>query len=198
MNLKPEDEARVKIDGLLKAAGWSVQNYKDLSLGASLGVVVRNFPLKSGFGFADYLLFVDRRAVGVLEAKPEGTTLSGVAEQSGRYALGLPDNIPHVGVPLPFAYESTGSETLFRDLRDPDPRSRRVFAFHKLEVLNEWLLQDSMLRAKLDNVALYVQIGERLFKDADDGFTCRVAHNAGEAISLIEAGFEYITGEYTD
>jgi len=55
---------------------------KGLNLGASLGVVVRNFPLKPGFGFADYLLFVDRKAVGVLEAKPEGTTLSGVATRS--------------------------------------------------------------------------------------------------------------------
>jgi len=89
--VKPEDKARLKIDGLLRAAGWSVQDYQGLNLGASLGVVVRNFPLKSGFGFADYLLFVDRRAVGVLEAKPEGSTLSGVAEQSGRYAMGLPD-----------------------------------------------------------------------------------------------------------
>jgi len=51
---------------------------------------------------------------------------------------------------------------------------------------------------KLDNIALYVQIDERLFKDADDGFTCRIAHNTGEAISLIETGFEYVTGEYTD
>jgi len=51
---------------------------------------------------------------------------------------------------------------------------------------------------KLDNIALYVQIDERLFKDADDGFTCRIAHNAGEAVSLIETGFEYVTGEYTD
>jgi type I restriction enzyme R subunit len=54
--LKPEDRARSKIDGLLEAAGWSVQDYQALNLGASLGVVVRNFPLKSGFGFASALL----------------------------------------------------------------------------------------------------------------------------------------------
>jgi len=159
--MKPEDRARLKIDQLLEAAGWQVQDFKDLSLGASLGVVVRNFPLKSGFGFADYLLFVDRKAVGVLEAKPEGTTLSGVAEQSGKYALGLPDNIPHVGVPLPFSYESTGSETFFRDLRDPDSRSRRVFAFHKPEILSEWLSQKDTLRARLRSLPPLITEGLR-------------------------------------
>lgn len=145
--MKPEDKARKNIDRLLMQAGWVIQDYKDLNLGASLGVVVRNFPLKSGF--ADYLLFVDRKAVGVLEAKSKGTTLSGVAEQSGKYVLGLPSNIPHVGEPLPFAYESTGVETFFRDLRDPEPRSRRVFAFHKPEALSEWLGQGDTLRARL-------------------------------------------------
>jgi type I restriction enzyme R subunit len=108
---------------------------------------VREFPLDgpstAGKGSpplrADYLLFVDGKAVGVIEAKPEGTTLSGVAEQAGNYVVGLPQNIPHVALPLPFQYESTGIETLFRDNRDPAPRSRRVFAFHRPEQLNEWL-----------------------------------------------------------
>jgi type I restriction enzyme R subunit len=68
---------------LLEATGWAVQDHKDLNLGASLGVVVRDFPLKSGF--ADYMLFIDSKAVGVVEAKPEGTTLGGVSEQSERY-----------------------------------------------------------------------------------------------------------------
>jgi len=110
--MKPEEKARQRIDALLEAAGWSVQDMSQLNLGASLGVAVREFPLESGF--ADYLLFVDRKAVGVVEAKPEGTTLSGVAEQSTAYLTGLPANIPHVQLPLPFAYESTGIETFFR------------------------------------------------------------------------------------
>jgi hypothetical protein len=84
---------------------------------------VREFPVEGGF--ADYMLFVDRKAVGVVEAKKVGTTLSGVAEQAGSYAAGLPQNVPHVGTDkLPFVYESTGVETFFRDERDPEPRSR--------------------------------------------------------------------------
>ncbi len=133
----PEELARQNIDRQLTACGWTVQDMSGLNLYASLGVAVREYPLHTGE--ADYLLFVDRKAVGVIEAKPEGTTLSGVAEQAASYVTGLPQNIPHVTLPLPFQYESTGVETLFRDNRDPSPRSRRVFAFHRPETLNEWI-----------------------------------------------------------
>ncbi|MBT3391621.1 MAG: DEAD/DEAH box helicase family protein, partial [Chloroflexi bacterium] len=133
----PEEQARKIIDQKLTAAGWIVQNYKHLNLGAGIGVAVREFP--TGRGEADYLLFVDRKAVGVVEAKPEGTTLSGVSEQSAKYQTSFPDDIPHVELPLPFAYESTGVETHFTDIRDPDYRSRRVFSFHRPETLRDWL-----------------------------------------------------------
>lgn len=157
--MKPEEKARRRIDALLEAAGWSVQDMSQLNLAASLGVAVREFPLESGF--ADYLLFVDRKAVGVIEAKPEGTTLSGVAEQSGAYLTSLPANIPHVQLPLPFAYESTGIETFFRDERDPNPRSRRAFAFHRPETLWEWLGQGDTLRARLQAMPPLITEGLR-------------------------------------
>jgi len=145
--MKPEDRAREKIDELLEAAGWKVRDLDQLDLGASLGVVAREFPLKESI--ADYLLFVDRKAVGVIEAKPAGTTLSGVAEQSQRYITSVPDELPHVQEPLPFAYESTGIETKFRDLRDPEPCSRNIFAFHKPKTLQEWLTDSDTLRERL-------------------------------------------------
>ena len=145
--MTPEERARKDIDAMLSAAGWVIQDRKDLNLGAALGVAVREFSLTTGE--ADYLLIVDRKAVGVIEAKPAGTTLSGVAEQSGKYLTGLPADIPSVGSPLPFAYESTGKETYFRDLRDPEPRSRRLFHFHKPETLLEWASQPHTLRKHL-------------------------------------------------
>jgi type I restriction enzyme R subunit len=157
--MKPEEKARQDIDKLLEGAGWKIQDYKDLSLGASLGVAVRELPLETGS--ADYLLFVDRKAVGAVEAKPQGTTLSGVSEQTEKYLSGVPSNIPQVNKPLPFAYESTGVETFFRDLRDPDSRSRRVFAFHKPETLHEWLSQDDTLRARLRNLPPLITEGLR-------------------------------------
>ncbi len=157
--MKPEEKARQRIDQSLESAGWRVQDLRELNLGDSLGIAVREFPLESGP--ADYLLFVDRKAVGVVEAKPEGTTLSGVSDQTEKYLAALPDNLPHVQEPLPFAYESTGIETYFRDLRDPDPRSRRIFAFHRPETLLEWLSQGNTLRARLTNIPVLITEGLR-------------------------------------
>ena len=64
----PEQRARAIIDERLTAAGWAVQCRADANLGAARGVAVREFPLQTGF--ADYLLFLDRRAIGAVEAKP--------------------------------------------------------------------------------------------------------------------------------
>ena len=143
----PEEIARQHIDRMLTAAGWIMQDRNQMDLVAGHGVAVREFPLETGF--ADYMLFADSKACGVVEAKPAGVTLSGVADQSGAYIAGLPENIPHVGLPLPFAYESSGNETYFRDERDPEPRSRPVFSFHRPETLADWAAETNTLRARL-------------------------------------------------
>ena len=87
----PEDRGRDKIDNLLRAARWVIQDRDQLNLSVALGVAVREVELP--FGPCDYLLFLDRKAVGVIEAKKAGTTLSGVAEQSTKYMTQLP---PHL------------------------------------------------------------------------------------------------------
>ena len=148
--LKPEEKARLQIDDQIEASGWTVQDLHDLDISSSLGVAVREFPLQAGP--TDYLLIVDGKAAGVIEAKPGGTTLSGVAEQSQLYLSGVPSYLPSVQIPLPFAYETTGIETYFRDVRDPEPRSRRIFAFHKPETLHEWLSRSDTLRARLKKI----------------------------------------------
>jgi len=157
--MKPEEKARQDIDNLLELAGWKVQDLQELNLNASSGVAVREFPLQNGI--ADYLLFIDKKAVGVIEAKPQGTTLSGVAEQSQAYITSIPKNLLVVQEPLPFAYESTGTETFFRDIRDPYSRSRRVFAFHRPETLAEWLSQKETLRQRLRNLPPLITDGLR-------------------------------------
>ena len=151
MSETPEQQARLQIDTMLTASGWIVQDYKAFNPSAGRGIALREVPLKSGR--CDYLLLVDRNALGVVEAKKEGTTLSMVAEQSGHYGASLPDFIQAI-VPgsLPFLYESTGVETFFRDERDPDPRSRSVFSFHRPETLAEWLTQPDTLRARLQHL----------------------------------------------
>ncbi len=137
--MDPEDRARQAIDRLLKAAGWLVQDRDQVNLTAGRGVAVREFPLVRGHGFADYLLYVDRKAAGVVEAKKAGSTLTGVEPQSARYSQGLPDALPAHFHPLPFLYQSTGIETRFTNGFDPEPRSRPVFAFHRPATLAAWI-----------------------------------------------------------
>jgi type I restriction enzyme, R subunit len=144
---------------MLELAGWSVQDMKDLDFTASRGVALREFPLEAGF--ADYMLFVDRQAVGIVEAKKEGTTLGGVDTQSKKYLDGLPAHVQRVETPLPFAYESTGVETVFRDVRDPDYRSRRVFSFHHPGTLLGWAREAQTLRARLKELPPLVTAGLR-------------------------------------
>jgi len=134
-----EQEARQHIDELLAAAGWHVCDFKQADIHATRGVAIREFGLNEGFGTADYLLYVDGKAAGVIEAKKVGATLTGVEVQSGRYAQGLPASLPAWRRPLPFIYESTGAETHFTNGLDPEPRARSIFAFHKPETLALWL-----------------------------------------------------------
>jgi len=135
----PEQEARTKIDEMLTQAGWLVQDMKQVNLHIGRGVAIREFPLKPGHGEADYLLYVDGQAAGVVEAKPAGHTLTGVEIQSDKYKNGLPDTLPAWFRPLPFCYQSTGVESRFTSNLDPDPRSRQVFSFHRPETLAAWI-----------------------------------------------------------
>jgi type I restriction enzyme R subunit len=137
--MTPEARARQSIDALLAAAGWHVCNVADANIHAARGVAIREFPLNPGHGFADYLLYIDAKAAGVIEAKKEGATLTGVEVQSARYAQGLPASLPAWRRPLPFSFESTGIETHFTNGLDPQPRARAVFAFHRPETLAAWL-----------------------------------------------------------
>ena len=133
----PEDQARETIDDLLTQAGWVIQDPKQVNLSAGRGVIIRNFPLEAGHGFADYLFYIDGKAAGVIEAKREGATLTGVEIQSAKYSGGFPPSLPVYVRPLPFLYQSTGVETRFTNELDPEPRSRPTFSFHKPEIIGQ-------------------------------------------------------------
>jgi type I restriction enzyme R subunit len=137
--MTPEARARQTIDALLTAAGWHVCDVAHANIRAATGVAIREFPLDAGHGFADYLLYVNGKACGVIEAKKEGATLSGVEVQSARYAQGLPASLPAWRRPLPFVFESTGLEAHFTNGLDPQPRARPVFAFFRPELLMQSL-----------------------------------------------------------
>jgi hypothetical protein len=90
----PEKQARQRIDAALMEAGWQVQSRNAVNLHAGRGVAVREFRLKPGHGYADYLLYLEGQAAGVIEAKKEGETLTGVEVQAEKYAAGLPEALP--------------------------------------------------------------------------------------------------------
>src|SRR6476620_2674908 len=138
----PEQLAREEIDALLKPCGWDVQDKRAANLAAARGVAVRELTFKTGA--PDYTLFVDGKAIGTIEAKPAGHSLTGVEEQSEQYVRGVPFGLPAWRSPLPFSYESTGTETRFISRLDPVPRSRNVFAFHRPETLLAWLENDTL------------------------------------------------------
>lgn len=151
--LKPEQEARLQIDEMLEAAGWQIQDYRDIDLTAGRGVAVREVPTKTGP--VDYLLFTDEKALGTIEAKKAGTPLLGVEWQTDRYIEGFAQlveerPIPYwAELPLPFHYQSTGEETEFRNRRDPISRPRPVFHFHRPETLSSWAQEEFSLPARL-------------------------------------------------
>ena len=136
--LNPEARARMAIDEQLAVCGWEVQDYRHAAVAAARGVAVREVPTEAGP--ADYVLYVDAQAVGVIEAKKEGTTLTGVEPQTRKYQSAYPGQLPALQVDgaLPFGYESTGAVTRFTCGLDPIPTSRRVYTFHRPETLARW------------------------------------------------------------
>jgi len=149
-NQNPEQKARDIIDRMLIASGWTVQDKKRVNLAAGLGVAVREY--QTSVGPADYVLFVDRKPVGIIEAKreEEGHRLTAVEDQSQGYVnakLKYLDNDP-----LNFVYESTGVLTRFTDYRDPKPQGRRVFSFHRPRTMVKWLSYEKSLRSRLHDI----------------------------------------------
>lgn len=149
-NQNPEQKARDIIDLQLKACGWTVQDTKKINLHAGIGVAVREF--QTDAGPADYVLFVNGKPCGVIEAKreEEGHRLSVHEDQTENYAHAKLKHLKNE--PLPFTYISTGEVTSFTDFTDPKPRSRPVFTFHRPETISGWLKNDKSLRKRLQNL----------------------------------------------
>lgn len=150
INQSPEQIARDNIDKQLRAAGWAVQDKDKIDWNESIGIAIREY--LTDVGPADYVFFVERRPVGLIEAKKEeeGHRLTIHESQAEDYAtskLKYLDNDP-----LPFVYESTGTITRFTDYRDPNPRSRPVFIFHRPETFKSWLKEGASLRTRLQDI----------------------------------------------
>lgn len=149
-NQNPEQIARDNIDRQLTACGWVIQSRSKINLSAGMGVAVREY--QTDVGPADYVLFVDGKPVGIIEAKreEEGHKLTVHEDQAEDYATARLKYLNNEK--LPFVYLSTGEITTFTDFRDPKPRGRNVFTFHRPETLRNWLKKTKSLRAALQDL----------------------------------------------
>ncbi len=202
-NQNPEQIARDNIDKQLNDCGWIIQNKKQINLQAGTGVAVTEYQTASGP--ADYVLFVDGKPVGVIEAKKEeeGVHLTVHEDQSKDYAdskLKYLDNDP-----LPFVYESTGTLTRFTDYRDPKPRSRPLFTFHRPETFRAWLKRDQSLRKRLFDIPALQTAGlrdcqiiainnlEKSFRANQPRALVQMATGSGKTFTAITAIYRLLT-----
>ena len=113
--MTPEEKARVRIDQMFSDAGWKVVSRDEYS--PSLTAAAIEEGILQGGKEADYLLFINGKAVGVLEAKKASTDVSSdkVIEQAEGYTHKLTKYYQYYANPLPIVYVSNGQVTLFRD-----------------------------------------------------------------------------------
>lgn len=149
-NQNPEQLARDNIDSALARSGWVIQNKSRINLHEAPGVAVREY--QTDVGPADYVLFVDGKPAGVVEAKREDEAhrLNIHEDQAEDYAAAKLKFLNNEK--LPFVYLSTGEVISFTDFRDPKPRAREVFSFHRPETLRDWLKNSNSLRRRLHDL----------------------------------------------
>ncbi|MBL7724550.1 MAG: DEAD/DEAH box helicase family protein [Chitinophagaceae bacterium] len=195
MNQTPEQLARDKIDAELIQCGWPIQNKNQINLNAGVGIAVREY--QTDIGPADYVLFVDKKPVGIIEAKraEEGIHLTMHEGQTEGYATAKLKYLNNQ--PLFFGYESTGEVTRFTDYRDPKPRSRPVFTFHRPETFSEWSKQEKSLRTRLHDIPALPTTGlrdcqiiainnlEQSFKEARPKALIQMATGSGKTYTAI-------------
>ena len=126
----PEEKARIKIDQWFYDAGWEVVN-RDQYTPTSTAVAIREGLLKGNLE-ADYFLFINGKAVGVLEAKREEVDVSSgiVSDQVVTYAKNIPQYYQAYQRPLPLLYKSNGKIVLFKDYRDNDSDFEEINRIH--------------------------------------------------------------------
>ena len=201
--MTPEMKARINIDKMLSDAGYKLQDMAEFNRTASFGVAVREFPTNSGP--VDYLLFIDGKPIGVIEAKAEnkGLSLLGVAEQSRRYArsgLKYLREMPEIR----FTYESTGVKTNFCDYSDEKYRSREIFSFHRPETLSTLLEEKDTLRNRLKSFKEFDKQGfrdcqivaienlEKSFAENKPRALIQMATGAGKTFTAITAVYRLL------
>ncbi|MDP2790607.1 MAG: DEAD/DEAH box helicase family protein, partial [Rectinemataceae bacterium] len=206
MNQNPEQRARDDIDKQLIASGWIIQNKSGINLDAGPGVAVREY--QTAVGPADYALFVDGKPVGIIEAKrqEEGERLTAHEDQAEGYAAVRLKYLQNAK--LPFVYVSTGTITKLTDCRDPKPRAREVFSFHRPQTIREWLKRPKSLRDSMRGLGELPTAGlrdcqidaitrlEKSFKENKPRALIQMATGSGKTFTAIT--FVYRLLKYTN
>jgi type I restriction enzyme R subunit len=196
-NQNPEQIARDNIDAALVRCGWVIQSIKQVNLNAGIGVAVKEY--LTDVGPADYVLFVEGKPCGVIEAKreEEGHKINLHEDQAEGYANAKLKHLKNE--PLPFVYISTGEVTRFTDFTDPKPRAREVFSFHRPETLKDWVKRDKSLRKRLFDLPLLQTDGlrdcqtnaitklEKSFKENRPRALIQMATGSGKTFTAITA-----------
>ncbi len=207
MNKTPEQKARDNIDRMLERSGWVVVDKKAINWSLGPGLAVREY--QTDIGPADYVLFVDRKPVGVVEAKREDEAhrLSWHEQQAEFYAQSRIKWFANSD-PLPFVYASTGIETRYTDLRDPKPRARTVFSFHTPATLQERTRRQMSLRKRLQQLPALPPYGlrdcqiraitnlERSFKHGRPRALVQMATGSGKTYTAITSIYRLL--KYAD
>ena len=201
--MTPEEKARLVIDEKLRKSGWIIQDVKELSLSAGIGIAVREFPTSTGE--ADYALFIDGKPVGVVEVKREekGESITDVEVQSGRYARSIFKWVKS-DYTIRFAYEATNKLIRYTDYKDIKYRSRTVFAFHRPETLQVLMNQRDTIRNNMKHFPLLDERGFRkcqinAIKNLDISFAenrpralVQMATGAGKTFTAITATYRLL------
>ena len=195
MNQNSEQFARDKIDAELIRCGWLIQNKSTINLNAGPGIAIREY--QTNVGPADYVLFVGKKPIAIIEAKreEEGHRLTMHENQTEGYATAKLKYVENHTIH--FGYESTGELTHFTDYRDPKPRARNVFTFHRPQTFSEWSKQDKSLRKRLLDIPLLPELGlrdcqilainklEKSFKEAKPKALIQMATGSGKTFTAI-------------
>jgi type I restriction enzyme R subunit len=195
INQFPEQAARDNVDKQLRAAGWAIQDKDKINWNESNYIAIRGY--QTDIGPTDYVLFIERKPVGLIEAKKEeeGCKLISHETQAENYATSKLKYLNND--PLKFVYESTGILTRFTDYRDPKPRSRPVFTFHRPDTFKAWLEEEKSLRARLLDIPGLPESGlrncqiiainnlEKSFKENKPRALAQMATGAGKTYTAI-------------
>lgn len=199
--MKPEEKSRQKIDQWLTEAGWKVINRNEFEAN-STAVAVREGLLK-GNKEVDYFLFINGKAIAVLEAKREEIDVSTnvVCDQVESYARGVPNYYTAYQKPIPFLYTSNGKQLFFRDFRKKDSSFEEIFSMHKPKKLVKLLGIDDpfaglpMLNEKGLRKCQYDAIVglEQSFKNGEDRALMILATGAGKTYTACMFSYRFLS-----